>query len=247
MVGEKPRWAVRTAGDSALIIEFGQVITEEINTRVHDLYRAIVEAEWPEIEGLVPAYTTLLVEFDPRRIVVDELLERIENLPRPTAKPQARWFEVPVFYGGEWGEDLDEVAYRLHLTPQEVIREHANRPYRIYCLGFSPGFPLMGKLPRTLQVARRPSPRTRVPKGAVAVAEDQTGIYPVESPGGWNLIGRTPVTLWNPLRDPPVVYAPGDVIIFRPITHEEYVDLARRADRGETLIREVSHANHRDP
>lgn len=234
---------VRLAGDAALLMEFGDRPDPKTNRAVHQTARALTQAAIAGVWGVVPAYTTLLVEFDPDVIRAAALKERLLALELDDIADNPRCFEIPTAYGGTFGLDFDEVAARLHLPPEDLIAEHARHPYQIYCLGFSPGFPLAGLLPESLRLPRRASPRTQVPAGSVAIAGFQTGVYPSESPGGWHLIGRTPARLFYRDREPPVLYAPGDVLRFRPIDAEEYRHLAERAAQVESVIREVARGS----
>ncbi len=235
---------VRFAGDAALLMEFGDMPDPKTNRAVHQTARAVTQAAIPGVWGVVPAYTTLLVEFDPGTIGAMALKERLLTLEIDDLAEKPRCFEIPTAYGGEFGLDFDEVAAKLALAPEDLIAEHVRHRYQIYCLGFSPGFPLAGLLPESLRLPRRASPRTQVPPGTVAIAGFQTGVYPSESPGGWHLIGRTPARLFYRDREPPVLYAPGDFLCFRPIDAEEYRHLAEISVQGEWVIREVTDGSY---
>ncbi|NMP23785.1 5-oxoprolinase subunit PxpB [Sulfobacillus harzensis] len=235
---------MRLAGDAAILLEFGQTPDPAINRDVHRTARALQRASIAGVWGIVPAYTTLLVEFDPFIIRAAALMERIQNLALDDVVEAPRCFEIPTAYGGPFGEDLADAATRLGLDPEELVAQHSKHRYQIYCLGFSPGFPLAGILPEALRLPRRTSPRTAVPSGAVAIAGFQTGVYPTESPGGWHLIGRTPGRLFHLERTSPVMYQPGDYLQFRPISGEEYRHLEARALAGEMVVREVANGPH---
>ncbi len=218
---------VLNAGDSAMLLDFGVEIDPEVNARVLLTHQVIRRAGIPGLTGLIPAFATLLVEYDPlvvsRRVLVDALSRLDYGSFRVS---RARVFEIPVHYGGDSGPDLEMVATQLHLSPKQVVSLHTAVPYRIYCLGFSPGFPLAGILPPALRVPRRSFPRPAVFPGAVAIAGSQTGIYPAATPGGWNLIGRTPLLLFDPQRWPPCAYQPGDSLWFRSISSDEYEQIS---------------------
>ena len=204
-------------GDSVLFVQFGQEIDIAINQRVHTL-AAVIDAS--PLDGLietVPAYTTLAIHYDPLLLTYDEIhtwvrakLKQIEdmNLRKP------RQFEVPVQYGGEYGVDLPFVADFHHLRVEDVIRIHSEKTYTIYMMGFTPGFPYMGKLADAIITPRLETPRTRVSAGTVAIAGSQTGIYPIDSPGGWRLIGYTSLRLFDPTSETPFLFSPGDEIRF---------------------------------
>lgn len=207
------------AGDSAILIRFGDRIDLEINRRAHALARRIAAGPLPGIGEAVPGYTTLLVQYDPLRLEYERALEWLwvqagqavdEPLPAP------RRVTVPVRYGGEYGPDLEFVAEHCRLSPGEVVRLHSGGEYPVFFLGFTPGFPYLGGLDPRLAAPRLATPRTRVPAGSVGIAGPQTGIYSVDSPGGWRLIGWTPLRLFDPGADPPARLAPGDLVTFIP-------------------------------
>jgi KipI family sensor histidine kinase inhibitor len=181
------------------------------------------------VRNIHPAYASLLVSFDPRVRTLAELEAELRDLlatanpPEPTS---SRRVELPTCYGGEFGPDLDEVARLAGMTPGEAAARHAGAEYLVHFLGFSPGFPYLGGLPEALDVARLPSPRTRVPAGSVAIAGGQAGVYPLASPGGWRLLGRTPVRLFDAARAEPALFALGDSVRFVPIAAERYAQIA---------------------
>jgi KipI family sensor histidine kinase inhibitor len=156
---------------------------------------------------------------------VDELkkrLIRLEEELKQTSFPDPKLTKIPVLYGGTYGPDLEGVARHLQISPEEVVRLHCSKPYFIYMIGFMPGFPYMGELPDTLITPRLKTPRLSVPAGSVAIAQKQTGIYPMESPGGWQIIGRTPIKLFDPEKDPPALLQMGDLVQFYPISEKEF-------------------------
>ena len=230
-------------GDGALLLDFGDTLDPNINREVQNTARFVQQAQIPGVWGVVPAFTTLLIEFDPLRVGFSEIMHRLQALAGvEETEKQSRLFEIPVCYGGELGPDIEEVARQTGLTISGVLDAHIETTYRIYCIGFSPGFPLCGILPESLRVERRNSPRTAVPAGSVAIAGAQTGIYPVESPGGWNILGRTPASLFHLNAIPPIFYGPGDSIRFRAISPEEFYELKAQAQVGRNIIREIRHA-----
>jgi KipI family sensor histidine kinase inhibitor len=207
-------------GDRGLLVELGEKISPEVNRRVQQLWLKLEQARLPGVREYAPGYRSLLVVFDPLAVAPAELEARITEAaagPPAAGLPPARQITVPVFYGGDHGPDLEWVAGRLGIPPEEVIRRHAATVYRVYMIGFTPGYPYMGELPAELAVPRRSTPRTRVPKGSVGIAQRQTGIYPVDSPGGWQIIGWTPVELFDPLRRRPSLLEMGDRVRFEPV------------------------------
>lgn len=209
---------------------FGGAIDLATNRRVHALAAAIrAEAADGVAWGRpVPAYESVLVPFDPDALDAAGAEARLAALATaPGARPGTvapagdegalPVFEIPTRYGGPDGPDLAEVASRTGRTPAEVVALHARRVYTVYMLGFSPGFAYLGSLPAALEVPRRDTPRTEVPAGSVAIAARQTAVYPIASPGGWNLIGRTDAVLWDPRADPPTPLAPGRRVRFVPV------------------------------
>ena len=211
-------------GDSAVTVELGDRISPEVNDRVVALGRALDGL--PGLTAVVPTYRSLFVQYDPWEISYESLRTEIElRLARGRAGGRRRAGaarEVPVCYAPRVAPDLEEVA-RLHgLSPHEVAEFHAAPAYRVYMLGFTPGFLFLGGLDRRLHTPRLPEPRARVPAGSVGIAGAQTGAYAIASPGGWRLIGRTPLRLFDPARSPPSWAEPGDTVRFVPISLDEY-------------------------
>jgi len=215
----KPR--IVALGDSAILIQLGEEIDPAVNRRVHALAGLVEASTIAGIIETVPAYAALLVHYDPlvlsfaqiKSILREKMTQIQENESR---KP--RLVEVSVRYGGELGLDLESVASHLGLNVADVIRIHSEKIYTVYMMGFTPGYPYMGKLDDILIMPRLETPRTHVPAGTVAIAGSQTGIYSIESPGGWNLIGWTPLKLFDPNSDSPFLFAPGDEVKFIPET-----------------------------
>jgi len=222
MVHPLPRF--RPMGDRSLLVELGDTISPDVNRRVHQLMLQLRQAPLPGVREIAPGYRSLLVVYDPLTIAPAELKERIAEVaarPGIAGLPQAKRLTVPVFYGGNYGPDLEAVAGHLGISTDEVIRLHTETSYRVYMIGFTPGYPYMGELPAALAVPRRSTPRTRVPKGSVGIAQRQTGIYPVESPGGWQIIGWTPIELFDPLRQLPSLLEMGDRVKFEAVRQVE--------------------------
>ena len=217
-------------GDAALLVEFGDQIDETINRRVHALALALAQDTIPGLGEAVPTYRSLLVHYDPLlqsyydvERLVRELVQQAQTVPMD----EPRLVNIPTVYGGEFGPDLEFVAECSGLSVQEVIRIHSSATYPVYMMGFTPGFPYLGGLAEDISVPRLGTPRTRVPAGSVGIAGQQTGVYPIESPGGWRIIGRTPLTLFDPRRDPPTLLAAGDRVRFVPISEAGFDDVSR--------------------
>ena len=221
--GREPVPLLSPLGDRALLVDFGQRIDADLNARVHALAARIRKAGLAGVTDLVPAYASLAVHYDPGawESAAGSPFEALANTLRTlfvasddsTTDPP-RTLEIPVQYGGEAGPDLEEVARLAGLSTGEYSRRHAAGLYRVYMLGFTPGFAYLGGLDPALAAPRRAAPRTRVPAGSVGIAGPQTGIYPCDSPGGWQLIGRTEAILFDPRRDEPCLLRPGDLVRF---------------------------------
>jgi len=219
-----PQASFLLMGDRGLLLEFGDEISAEVNEKVRKIALAI-QAEPPDgLVEVVPTYRSLLVLYNPLIVPLEGLKKRLKLLDKGLKEisfPDPKLTKIPVLYGGNFGPDLEKVAEYLHLTSEEVIRLHCSKPYFIYMIGFMPGFPYMGELPDALITPRLKTPRLSVPAGSVAIAQKQTGIYPVESPGGWHILGRTPVRLFNPGEEPPALLRMGNLVQFYPISEKE--------------------------
>lgn len=210
-------------GDSAMLINFEQKIDEAINIRVIALHHALKAAAIPEVLFYIPAYCSLTAGFDPERISYDELREKIEEIVQsfsfdPTGR-KSRTLHIPVCYDDTFALDMGEVMRETGLSKKEIIELHTSAEFRVYMLGFIPGFPYLGKLPKPLHCSRKSSPRLKVPANSVGIAGAQTGIYPSEAPGGWKIIGKTPLPMntFNDNKKHPFMCRAGDRIKFRPI------------------------------
>ena len=204
-------------GDAALVVEFGEEIHPDIHRRVLALDHALAADPFPGLRETVPTYRSLLVYYDPRQLSWDEARRLVANaLARntDTPMPEPREVEIPVVYGGEFGPDIGFVAAHTGLSEEEVVRLHTSVTYTVYMLGFAPGFVYLGGLPEALATPRLPTPRPSVPAGSVGIAGLQTGIYGLSTPGGWRLIGRTPLTMLDLNRQPPTLLQPGDRVRF---------------------------------
>jgi inhibitor of KinA len=228
----------RPMGDGAVLVEFKDELSLEVNGQVRALLAAL-DADPPAgILDLVPAYRTLLVIYDPLTIEYDALLERLRVRERESLgyAPPSRRLTIPVAYGGEFGPDLADVAAHTGLSEAEVIARHGGGQYLVYFLGFSPGFPYLGGLDPALATPRLTQPRTRVPAGSVGIAGSQTGIYPQATPGGWRIIGRTPLRLYDPSAADPFLLRAGDELRFRPVGEAEFAHVAGAVALGRYQV-----------
>ena len=227
-------------GDTGLVLVFGSSIDRETAARVtrfdRHLQAQIRAGMLPGVVEVVPAYCSVTVIYDPlslpRRQLEEELL-RLLNHDSEDADQSSRQWRLPVCYDPEYGPDLGTVADSRGLTPEEVIALHSGRSYCVYMIGFLPGFPYLGDLDPALQMPRRTNPRLRVPPGSVAITGLQTAVYPWESPGGWQLLGRCPLPLFDASSSPPALLAQGDLVVFSPISKTEYGQLHAAAGSGE--------------
>lgn len=204
-------------GDSALTLVFGNDIDPGVHRQVLAVTRRLVTSPPQSVREVVPAYTTVSVWFDPLQRdaagLTAELLDLADDTPGPEHESPGREWRIPVRYDGP---DLPEVAETLRMSADEVIERHSRRPYRVFLLGFVPGFAFLGLLDPDLVLPRRVPPRKRVPAGSVAIAGVQTAVYPIATPGGWHLLGSTSLTLFDPARDPPALLEVGDTVRFEP-------------------------------
>lgn len=224
------------SGDSAVNVEFGNEISEDINRQVSEYVHALEESKISGITGMIPTFRSVLISYDPRLLSYGEmisLLTQAFSMKGENKSKSRRVVEIPVCYGGEYGPDLAFVAEHANLTPEEVVRIHSSREYLIYMIGFLPGFPYLGGLDSRLVTPRLSQPRVRIPAGSVGIGGEQTGLYPLDSPGGWQLIGRTPIQTYLPSRNPPVIYEAGDWIRFVPVTPDEFKEIQELERRGE--------------
>lgn len=226
---------ILTAGDSALLIEFEQKIAPEINAQITAFVHLLKGQHIEGVTDLIPAFASLLINYDPRVIGYKDLKARIEELLKIEVSEEAseaRVFEIPVCYGGEYGPDIANIAENAGLSEQEVIDIHCSKDYLIYMLGFLPGFVYLGGLDERIHTPRLANPRISIPAGSVGIAASQTGIYPLNSPGGWQLLGMTPVKTYDPERETPILVEAGDYIRFVPVTEEEFLKIKKQVDDG---------------
>lgn len=222
-------------GDTAVSAVFGDRISEEVNRTIRAFQLLLTERKIPGIVETVPTYCSLMIHYDPDRISCDRLLGTLKELAASVdtaALPPSEVLEIPVLYGGEMGPDLAHVAENAGISEEEVVKRHSAPEYLIYMLGFTPGFTYLGGLDPSIETPRLKTPRVSIPAGSVGIAGKQTGIYPIASPGGWQLIGRTPVRMYDPLRETPILPRAGQYIHFFPITEEEYRKIEREIEAG---------------
>ncbi|MDF2569519.1 MAG: kipI 1 [Sporomusa sp.] len=215
-------------GETAIMVEFGKGIHPELHRKVKALNQYLDQYPFSGMVEYIAAFASVTVFYNPIRLTCEEvisLLQEIVNTLEQQAAVTPRVVEIPVCYGGEFGPDLEFVAQHNGLTVDEVIEIHAGGQYLVYMLGFAPGFPYLGGMSERIAAPRRPSPRPAIPAGTVGIAGLQTGVYPITTPGGWQLIGRTPFELFCPNDNPPTLLQSGDIIQFRPISPEEYWQL----------------------
>ncbi|MET0428084.1 MAG: 5-oxoprolinase subunit PxpB [Microvirga sp.] len=228
-------------GDAAVSVEFGEAIDPALNGRVLAL-DAILRREAPAgIVETVPTYRSLLVHFDPLATDYARLTSFLEEQAQtvaPLASTGRRW-RVPVVYGGPHGEDLADLAALHGLAPDEAVRRHTGAIYRVYMIGFLPGFAYLGGLDPTLATPRRAQPRARIPAGSIAIGGAQTAIGSIEGPSGWHLLGRTPVRSYDPSRTPAFLFAAGDEVVFEPVDASRWTDLDDAAAAGDPVAEPV--------
>ncbi len=232
------------AGEQGLVAEFGDAIDARINRRVHNVARLLAASALPGMLEVIPTYRSLLVYFDPLQIDRTQLKEQLrqlagaeENMPGQPAPACARVVHIPVCYGGEFGPDLAFVAQHTGLSVDEVITLHSSAPYQVYMLGFTPGFPYLGGMSEQLATPRLEKPRVKIPAGSVGIAGSQTGFYPVESPGGWQIIGRTPINAFDANSAQPFAFAAGDYLQFIPISSDEFFAIRREVEAGAYTLK----------
>jgi len=212
-------------GDRGLLVEFGDEIIREINEKVRRMALVVQDDIREGIVEVVPTYRSLLIIYNPLLLPIEDLKKRLEQIEEGLQQaplPEPKLTRIPAVYGGHYGPDLEEVAKYHQISPEKVIQLHCSKPYLIYMIGFMPGYPYMGELPEELVTPRLKTPRLVVPKGSVAIAQRQTGIYSMESPGGWQILGRTPVELFDPGKDPPALLKMGDLVQFYQIGEKEF-------------------------
>ena len=234
MEAKYPR--IMPTGDRALTVELGNEIDEKINARLMSFIRTLEDEKIKGIEEYVPSFRSVLIHYNPSILTYEKLSGIVKKeLEKPVTEVthHKRIVKVPVCYDKEFGPDIEDVAEHAHLSVSEVIKIHTETPYLVYMLGFQPGFPYLGGLDERLHTPRLETPRVKLEAGSVGIGGGQTGIYPMESPGGWRIIGITPVRCYNPEKEKPIPYMAGDYIKFEAVSRAEF-DRLRDADlRGE--------------
>ncbi|WP_104685348.1 5-oxoprolinase subunit PxpB [Helicobacter bizzozeronii] len=223
----------RPCGESALLLEFGSEITPQINAQVRHACSVIEQKALQGVLEVVGAYASLLVIYDPLVCSYANLKAELQNLElgMPSSQEeQVSLVSIPTCY--ELGLDLEFVSQHTHLSPAQIVQKHSGRDYLVYMLGFLPGFAYLGGLDPSLAVPRLAQPRAEVAPGSVGIAHTQTGIYPLKSPGGWQIIGKTPLKLYDPSKNPPVLLQAGDYVRYEPISLEQYQQLEHQIAQG---------------
>ena len=222
-------------GDTSLCAEFGNEISEKINTEIRAFNILLNKSGIRGIVETVPTYRSLMIHYDPEIISYRTLMSRLKGLTKQLDSaelPPSEVLEIPVLYGGEMGPDLDFVAEHFVFSEAEVIEIYTSVPYLIYMLGFTPGFTYLGGMSDKIETPRLKQPRVKIPAGSVGIAGKQTGVYPVDSPGGWQLIGRTPVKMYDPDREVPILPQAGQYIKFKAVSQAEYDKIAEEVAKG---------------
>lgn len=235
------------AGDSCLFVDFGSSIALDINGKVQDLRVKLEKRPFPGVRELVPTYRSMAIYFDPSELDLDRFMGELEALLPHVETPDrssVRKVTIPVCYGGQFGPDLENVASLHGITSDEVIRIHSTGEYYCYMLGFTPGFPYLGGMDKSIAAPRLESPREVIPAGSVGIAGTQTGIYPIESPGGWQLIGRTPLKLFDAGRTPPILLEAGIWITFSPIAETEFERISCQVSSGTWDMASIKDGGH---
>ena len=228
---------IMPVGDQALVIEFGDHIEPECNARVHSLTRALDSSTPTGIVAVIPTYRSLLIQYDASLVGYNDLANQLRDIDANSHDHEIltnRIVHIPTMYGLEFGPDLEFVAQHSGLSAEEVIRVHATTDYLVYMVGFTPGFPYLGGMSDQIATPRLETPRNSIPAGSVGIAESQTGVYPIDTPGGWRLLGRTPLKLFDASRESPSLIAAGDYVRFVPLSNkDEYLMIEAQIMKGE--------------
>ncbi len=220
-------------GDQAILINFQQSVQLEVNQQVMDFYQTLKQSHFPGLSFLIPAYCSLVVGYDPEVITYNHLRKSLLDLEIQKRKAnQSRVLYIPVCYEKPYALDMDLVAKFTDLTAVKIISLHTKQPFHVFMLGFQPGFAYMGPLPKALHCARKAAPRTQVPALSVGLAGDQTGIYPDAAPGGWQIIGQTPVPTFRIQEDNPFLIGAGDKVQFKAIDQNQHVEIQEQVKQG---------------
>ena len=226
---------ILTEGDSSILIAFKQEISPEVNAKISAVVKLLRQQQTPGIVDVIPAFASLLINYNPQVISYHDLKERLEALLKMdmgTEQTAKVVYEIPVCYGGKYGPDIENIAQNAGISVEEVIEIHSSRDYLIYRLGFLPGFCYLGGLDERIHTPRLANPRLAIPAGSVGIGGSQTGIYPMDSPGGWQLMGKTPVRTYDPDREVPILVNAGEYIHFCPIDEAEFDRIKAEVDAG---------------
>lgn len=229
-------------GDASMLVEWGAVIDPKINQKITGLVSLFKDQKIEGVIDFIPAFSSLLINYDPRIITFQRLKKITEDLLTieiSNNQLKKRIFEIPVCYGGEYGPDIEFIANNAQLTKEELIQIHSGTDYLIYMLGFLPGFSYLGGLDERIHTPRLNNPRKAIPAGSVGIGGSQTGIYPLESPGGWQLLGRTPIKTYDPEREEPILFEAGDYIRFVPVDQATYQEIEAAVVAGEYQVNVV--------
>lgn len=225
------KFQIKIAGDQSILVDFGDEIDEKLNRTAYLLAKLIDEHCSNNIYETILGYTTVLIHYDPLKMTYDQLEMKVKQFIKKidiTESKNETIVEIPVLYGSDFGPDLQGVAQHNNLTMDDVIQIHTRPIYDVYFLGFSPGFPFLGGMSDKIRTPRLANPRTHINAGSVGIANNQTGIYSVNSPGGWQIIGHTPLQLYEPQKDWPFLLSPGDQLKFKSITKEQYNEIVNQ-------------------
>ena len=229
----KPKYSF--AGDRALVIEYGKEISPKINSRIKVMTKTIESSKLKGIVEVVPTYCSLIVHYNPFDIDYYTLMNKLDSLENRISNTdccESRVIEIPTVYGEKYGVDIENVAKTNGLSVEEVINIHTSKEYLVYMLGFTPGFAYLGGMDKKIETPRLKTPRIKIDAGSVGIAGSQTGIYPIDSPGGWQLIGKTPLKLYDPYKETPILLKSGDYIKFIKISEEEYCKIKEEIENG---------------
>jgi KipI family sensor histidine kinase inhibitor len=229
-----------SSGDQVIFVQFGGEINPDINRQVHDFDKSLHDKNINAVVDTIPGYKSLMIQYDPMQISTENLETKLLEIKNDSSEqiPRKKTIvNIPVLYQGKYAPDLEFVAKHNNLKTEEVIRIHSETEYLVYMIGFTPGFPYLGGLPSRLSTPRMSTPRLKIEKGSVGIAETQTGIYPASSPGGWRIIGRTPLLLFDTHNDPPSILSAGNYIRFYPIKNEnDFIKIQKLSEKLEYEI-----------
>ncbi|WP_068673338.1 5-oxoprolinase subunit PxpB [Oceanobacillus sp. Castelsardo] len=229
-------------GDCGIRVQLGNSISREINAKVRSLSWFLEKENIRGVLEWIPTYAAVSIYYEPYVITFEELKKQVESLEERLEKitlPPAYVIKIPVIYGGDAGPDLEHVATHNGLNMDEVIHIHTSSDYLIYMMGFTPGFPYLGGMSEKVATPRLKEPRLKIPVGSVGIAGSQTGVYPMETPGGWQIIGRTPVKLYEPMRNKPILLKAGNYIRFVQVTESEYKEIERQVEDNSYEVETV--------